>query len=176
MASEPKKRRDTKLSKWLRELLGRNAPIEFQEQAELLAGEPGKTNAEVIAEAVLAAAREGKQWAIELVHDRTEGKPVQAIKPDEGDRSVEERINDVTVQHLNDLANGLAAKLGDSGGGNTGGSQPVTVGADPAAESDDPEPDADAAGPGHPAAAPARKLLDLPKDSDRDSQDAQGQP
>ena len=164
---EQRKRRDTKLSKWLRELLGKNAPIEFQDQAELLSGEPGKTNAEIIAEAVVAAAREGKQWAIELVHDRTEGKPVQAIKPDDGDRSVEERINDVTVQHLNDLA----AKLG-----NAGDPPPAPVGADSVAEPDDPEPHADPSGPGHAAAAPARKLLDLPKDGDRDSQDAQGQP
>lgn len=167
MASEQRKRRDTKLSKWLRELLGRNAPIEFQDQVELLAGEPGKTNAEIIAEAVVAAAREGKQWAIELVHDRTEGKPVQALKPDEGDQSVEERINDVTVQHLNDLAASLA-------GAATGETAPLS--ADPEPEPDDPEPDADPAGPGHPAAAPARKLLDLPKDPDRDSQDAAGQP
>ena len=164
---EQRKRRDTKLSKWLRELLGRNAPIEFQDQAELLAGEPGKTNAEIIAEAVVAAAREGKQWAIELVHDRTEGKPVQAVKADEGDRSVEERITDVTVQHLNDLA----ARFADAGPAPAG-----PVGADSDAQPDDPEPHADAAGPGHTATAPARKLLDLPKDGHRDSQDAQGQP
>ncbi len=166
---EQRKRRDTKLSKWLRELLGRNAPIEFQDQAELLAGEPGKTNAEIIAEAVVAAAREGKQWAIELVHDRTEGKPVQAIKPDEGDRSVEERINDVTVQHLNDLA----VRFADGG---SGAAPAGPVGADSVAEPDDPESDAHATRPGDTAAAPARKLLDLPKDGDRDSQDAQGQP
>lgn len=164
---QARKRRDTKLSKWLRELLGRNAPIDFQDQAELLAGEPGKTNAEVIAEAVVAAAREGKQWAIELVHDRTEGKPVQAVKADEGDRSVEERINDVTVQHLNDLA----AKLG-----NIGDSPAPPLSADPQPEPDAPEPHANAAGSGHPAAAPAHKLLDLPKDEHRDPQDPQGQP
>jgi hypothetical protein len=161
-AENAKKRRDAKLSKWLRELLGRNAPIEFQIEADLLTGDPGKTNAEIIAEKVVEAAREGKQWAIELIHDRTEGKPVQAVKQDEGDRSVEERIEDVTVQHLNDLARKLAA-VGD------GGSSPLSA---DSPEPENPKPHEYGAGSAHKPAAPARSLLDLPQDRDRDSQDA----
>lgn len=155
MSDSAKKRRDTKLSKWLKELLGRNAPEVFQDIQELAEGYPGKTNAEVIAEKVIEAARDGKQWAIELVHDRTEGKPVQAVKPDEGDRTTEERIEDVTVHHLNDLARKLA-----------------TVGAGPDPESDDSGADRDQARPATDAPGAARNPLDLPEDGHRDSQDA----
>jgi hypothetical protein len=155
MAKE--KRRDTKLSKWLKEILGKNAPIEFQIEDDLLSGHPGRTNAEVIADAVIAEARKGKQWAIEVVYDRTEGKPVQAIKQDDGDRTFEERITDVTVKHLNDIAAHRSAPAAKP---------PVGADSPPPDDAGTAEP---AAVAGERPARPARDFLDLPQNGVGDS-------
>src|SRR5438309_1938024 len=104
MSDEKRKRRDRALSRWLKEILGRAAPIDFQDVDSMAGGDPGKTNAEVVAELIVREACKGERWAIEILADRTEGKPVQAVKQEGEDRSVEERIEDVTVAHLNDLA------------------------------------------------------------------------
>jgi hypothetical protein len=155
-----KKRRDAKLSRWLKELLGRNAPIEIQDIDELADGQPGKTNAEALAEIIVREAVVNKErWAIELIADRTEGKPVQAVKNDEGDRTTEERIADVTVAHLNQLA-GSVGKPGGAGDGQ----RPHAGTGEPA---EPPHPDR--ADPGDRAPRPARPLLDLPPDGDHDS-------
>lgn len=153
-----KKRRDTKLSLWLKQILGKAAPIEFQIINDLAEGDPGRTNAEVVAEKVVEAAREGKQWAIELCYDRTEGKPAQSAKADVDDTRVEERINDVTKQHLTILAEKLGA--------------PISAHTVPVAEESD---DGRRDHPGQRAAGPARSILDLPKDEAGDSQDAGGE-
>jgi hypothetical protein len=151
-----KKRRDVLLSKWLKTILGKSAPIDLQDTLAMANGDPGKTNAEIIAEHIVSEARDKKErWAIELIADRTEGKPIQAVKQDDGDRSTEERIEDVTRAHLNDLANVAL------------GIQPRPASAERAAES----PDGDEDSPGDDAAGPTRNPLDLPEDGDRDSED-----
>jgi hypothetical protein len=154
-----KKRRDVLLSKWLKTILGKSAPIELQDTMSMAHGDPGKTNAEIIAEHIISEARDKKErWAIELIADRTEGKPIQAVKQDDGDRSTEERIEDVTRAHINDLAN---AALG--------------IQSRPASAEREIEPaDGDEDRPGHGTTGTARNPLDLPEDGDSDSQDAGG--
>jgi hypothetical protein len=163
MSDEKRKRRDAKLSRWLKEILGRSAPIDVQSIDELAEGNPGKTNAEVLAEIVVREAVVNKErWAIELIADRTEGKPVSAAKDEGGDRTTEERIADVTVAHLNDLAArvGKPPVRSDDERADAGAAEPAE------------RPDADRPRPRDRTAPPARGLLDLPPDGDHDSQDA----
>jgi hypothetical protein len=70
-------------------MLGKSAPIDLQDTlTRWPMGDPGKTNAEIIAEHIVSEARDKKErWAIELIADRTEGKPIQAVKQDDGDRA-----------------------------------------------------------------------------------------
>jgi hypothetical protein len=149
-----KKRRDVLLSKWLKTLLGQGAPMELQDMDAMAMGDPGKTNAEIIAGHIVGEALKKERWAIELIADRTEGKPMQAVKQDDGDRSTEERIEDVTRAHLNDLARvalGVVSGAGD-------------------AERPAEPPDADEADPGDRPARPTRNKLDVPEDGDNDSE------
>ena len=43
-------------------------------------GLDGKPNIEVINDKVLQLARMGERWAVELIYDRIEGKPAQALE------------------------------------------------------------------------------------------------
>jgi hypothetical protein len=103
-----KKRKDRKLSHWLKVKLGSPAPMEYQDVQSMAEGKPQKLVGEVIADNIAREAMKGERWAIELSYDRTEGKPIQAVKEDTGERSVEERIEDVTKHHLNELASNSA--------------------------------------------------------------------
>jgi hypothetical protein len=154
MSDAKQKRRDASLAKWLKRLLGENAALECQDQDELLAGDPGRTNAEVVARIIVKKATVEQDWkAIELLADRTEGKPVQGQRLEDGsDRSVEERIEDVTRAHLNDLA--------------------AAVGADAVALPQAGELDRRAPDAADRPARPARNPLDLPEDGLGDSEDA----
>jgi hypothetical protein len=106
-----RKRKDKKLSHWLRFELQKPAPIEFQDTAAMAEGEPQLLGGEIIARNVVKEAMRGERWAIELCYDRTEGKPIQAVKDDASERGVEERLEDVTKHHLNELARSLGVAV-----------------------------------------------------------------
>lgn len=161
-----RKRKDTKVSRWLKRRLADPAPIEFQDIDAMAGGAPQKLVGEVIAENVTREAMKGERWAIELTFDRSEGKPIQAVKDDASDRSVEERLEDVTRHHLNQLA--LAA-----------GGEPLAaaVGADSLDAGDaDRERDERRADPGDDRPGTTRGLLDLPRDGGDDPEDPQDEP
>lgn len=62
------------------------------------------SNAEVLTRGLVAAALEGKQFAIEAVLDRYEGKPVRANQVQTADTTVEEQIDRQSVALLNQIA------------------------------------------------------------------------
>lgn len=145
--------RETRLSKYLRAILGTSAPIEFQDIAAMADGDTGKTNAEVIAEKVIQAARTGDKWAIEFIRDTAEGKPAATQQGDDGARRTEEKLRDVTKQHLNQFAESFAQ---------LGAPEPVAA---PAGDAG-PGKGEPAGPPVDPPAGPTRSLMDLPQDGD----------
>ena len=52
------------------------------------------------------------QWAVELIWGYVEGKPVQGSPKREDSRVIEERIDDITTQHLNSLTASFAKPAG----------------------------------------------------------------
>lgn len=154
------------VGKELRDLLGESAPIEFQDALSVdlmaLGDSRGKSNARVISEQVMDMARKGDKWAIDFIADRTEGKAAQAVKVDEGDRALDEALNDVTIKHLNELAHAINAA--------------DPVGANPLVAGEDRGGDGDGAGAAQRAAGTASPLLDLPEDGDRDTEDPGSEP
>lgn len=153
-------KQEVRISRRLRELLSQEAPPEFQETSGLAGGL--LTNGDLIANEVIKAALMGKEWAILMIRDGTEGKPGQATKDDTTDRTTEEALDDVTRKRLNDLA-----------GGNPGPSTPASPAGDTHSK---PEPkdsgvDPDRPRPPERTTGTARGLLDLPRDGDRHSED-----
>jgi hypothetical protein len=150
-----KPNRAKKLSRILKELSHLEAPGDLQDATALGMGGRKLTWNELIAAQILSAAAAGKQWAIELFRDQTEGKPAQAKSDDAGDRSADERLEDNLRHHLNRLV--------------PGGAEAVVVQPEPARP--DLGDDEGAPGPAERAPAPARSFLDLPEDGDRDPED-----
>ncbi len=105
------KRIKKRISDALKELVGSPAPVEmldaYPELVEQMAeGEPAPTIGRVIALKVLRYAMDGtrpNQWAVELVFDRVEGKAIQQQAGD-GREHIEERLDDISRKHLDDLA------------------------------------------------------------------------
>jgi hypothetical protein len=100
-----KRGRDAKLSNTSGKSWGKTPPWMFRTLAD---GSPGMT-AEALARLLVRLAVVDKErWAVEIVCD-------YRAQADQGDRSAEERIEDVTVRHLNDLAGDDGAGSGDDG-------------------------------------------------------------
>lgn len=117
-------------------------------QAAMSPGQKAPTYGDAIVFQLMDAAMQGREWAIEQVLDRTEGKPVQAVRQEDVDRTTNEMLNDVTTQLLNKFAaNKPAAKSGASS---------QTVSSDPSAGS------------------PATRLLHLSKNGASNPQDPPG--
>jgi len=55
-------------------------------------GPDGKQNIEIITEKVIHLARMGERWAAELIYDRLEGKPAQAVQLSGDDKGPPVRI------------------------------------------------------------------------------------
>lgn len=62
------------------------------------------TNAELIGAVVMREAHAGKQWAIEMVRDQTEGKPVRAAQVNNSEGEIEDQLDRVSAAALNRLA------------------------------------------------------------------------
>jgi hypothetical protein len=118
-----KKQREARLGRLLRDLLPLDAEAEFQGEGASLGG-PRLSNGAIIARQVMAAACAGKQWAIELVRDSTEGKPGQAVRDDSGDRQDVERLDSNLAAHLNGILTGDAPGSPVAPLGNDAGARP----------------------------------------------------
>lgn len=112
----------------IKRILGERVSVEFlqlyPDMVDAMAdGEPAPTWNDLITRKVVAAAADPKkvnQWAIEMIFERVEGRAVQAEPASDGGRAIEERLDDITQRHLNDLAaqfveaGGLAARPASS--------------------------------------------------------------
>ena len=74
------KKGDPRINKLGRSKGGKTIPAMLKRLTGEIDEETGKTKAELIGEKVVQAARKGERWAIELLWDRMEGKPRQAIE------------------------------------------------------------------------------------------------
>lgn len=75
-------------------------------------GIAGFTAAEVMAHKVMSLAiapEKANRWAIEMILDRTEGKPVSAEKKTDEGRHIERRLDEVTAAHLNEITEGVVS-------------------------------------------------------------------
>lgn len=144
------------LSKLLRDLLGRPVSIKnlsAKEVSELVEGFQVMNNGEALAEKLMQLAVQGKEWAIAIVLERTEGRAVQAAKEDGSDKTTEERLDYITTQHLNSLAKRHVERQQDE--------QPIAPVHEPAEVGSRPQ---------NVSAGPASKLLGLRKDGPDGSQ------
>ena len=144
------------LSKLLKDLLGKPVSIKnlsAAEISELVEGFQVMSNGEALAEKLMQLATLGKEWAIQIVLERTEGRAVQAAKEDGSDKTTEERLDYITTQHLNSLAKRHLERQQDE--------QRLPPPPEPAEVGGEPQ---------NVAAGPASKLLGLRKDGPNSSQ------
>ena len=104
------RRINRKLSEVLIEEMKKRAPFDLVEKypglVEAMAnGEKAFTLGEVIVHKllVLAADTKSNKWAVEMVFDRLEGKPVAGEQKSDKGRRIEERLDAITVEHLNEI-------------------------------------------------------------------------
>lgn len=144
------------LTKLLRSKLSEPCPPKLLPptmQAAMKVGGKTPTYGDAVVHQLLeAAVVDKREWAIEQILDRTEGKPVQAIRQEDSDRTTGEMLNDVTLKLLNRFASGIAP------------AKPAVNGSRPA--------DVEAA----PTGSPTSRLLFLPKDRPDNSKNSAGQP
>ncbi|MCC7147127.1 MAG: hypothetical protein IT443_11835 [Phycisphaeraceae bacterium] len=101
-----------KLSQLLADALGQKASSELLSQCpdllkQIQAGQEIPTIAELLVAKVVQLALDPakqNQWAVEMIFDRVEGKPVAGIAPDDQGRPIEDRLDDITGQYINELA------------------------------------------------------------------------
>ena len=85
-------------------------------ETKMAEGEAGFTAAEVLAHKVMSRAIDpdtNNKWAIEMILDRTEGKPVSAEKKSDEGRHIEERLDNITKGYLNEMAEGSYSAMKD---------------------------------------------------------------
>ena len=97
----PDDSKSSQISRVLKRLLG-EAPPELVEYG--VSGGSVPTNAEALAAVILKAALDGKQWAVELIRDGTEGKPIRAAQVNTSGAEVEEQLDRISTMRLNELA------------------------------------------------------------------------
>lgn len=93
----------TQLTKVLRRLLGQTPPRELMDVEGV--GQVA-TNAEALGAVILREALAGRQWAVEMMRDQTEGKPVRAAQVNNADNETEKMLDRVGQAQLNALAKG----------------------------------------------------------------------
>lgn len=93
----------TQLGRVLKRMLGETPPTGLLDIEGI-----GKlsNNAEALAAVIMKAALEGKPWAVEMVRDQTEGKPVRAAQVNNSDGEVESMLDRISTSKLNQIAKG----------------------------------------------------------------------
>jgi hypothetical protein len=90
----------TQLSRVLKRMLGEAPPSVLLSVDGI--GRVG-TNAEALGAIIQREAFAGKQWAVEMWRDQTEGKPVRAAQVNNTDQEVEDQLDRVSTAALNRL-------------------------------------------------------------------------
>ena len=107
------KSRKAQLAETLKRVLGQRATVELLKQcdpkmlADMSVGKQFPTVAELLVNKVVRLAldpNKSHQWAVELIFDRVEGKPVRGEMVRSEDRGIEDKLDAVTTEHLNRLA------------------------------------------------------------------------
>lgn len=96
--------RGSQLSAVLKRMLGDAPPSELLAVGGIT--QVG-SNAEALAAVVMRLALEGKQWAVEMVRDQSEGKPQRGVQVDDTGPKVESFLDRISTARLNDLAKGV---------------------------------------------------------------------
>lgn len=107
-----KNKEKAQLNARLEALLGKTATRQLMEDAgidltEYNAGTPLPKIADLVVYEVVKMALKGKEWAIQLAYDRTEGKTPTGQQTKEDGRILEERLDTVTQAHINALAESI---------------------------------------------------------------------
>jgi hypothetical protein len=173
-----------KLAETLKELLGQIASAKLLAEVdpellkELTAGKTAPTIAELVVKKVIRLALDPKtqcQWAIELIFERVEGKAVQGSPLREDGRMIEDRLDDITREHLNSLAATFAKQATNDLITDNAGTEEPTKGTplapddagqrppDPPCQPPDPPAEPPAEQTSQPTPGPAARLLDLSK-------------
>lgn len=92
----------SQLSDILKRMLGEAPPPALL--MEIQGVEQAGTNAEVLGAVIMGQAIAGKQWAVELVRDQTEGKPQRAAQEGNAPKETEDFLDRVGKNHLNEIA------------------------------------------------------------------------
>lgn len=92
---------NSQLSRILKRMLGEAPPAALMDDPAI---GRAATNAELIGAVVMREAHAGKQWAIEMVRDQTEGKPVRAAQVNNSEGEIEDQLDRVSAAALNRLA------------------------------------------------------------------------
>lgn len=160
---------DENLAKLLKQVGHERVPVESldKDSMQLVAeGHPSPSFHQLLCKTLWRMAIAGEQWAATLVLAYAIGRPGVQEKTDGQARSADEKLNDATKHHLNRLARSIATSI------NTGVSKSGRVEKTKRAEGGPGEGvsvPAKPPVPSNPTAAPARRILDLPKDRDRDT-------
>lgn len=101
------------LSGILKKMLGERASSELLKQCDpelakqLTPGMELPTVADLVAKKIIKLALDPEkayQWAVEILFDRMEGKAAQGVPIKADSRVLENKLNDITTQHLNSIA------------------------------------------------------------------------
>ena len=104
-----KRKQGDKIGSYLRKLLAEKGEVKHQPAG--LNGPATLTNAELLARKLLDRALSSTdQWAVQTIIERAEGKAVAAERIIEQDTSTEEKLSDVTRQHLNALTKQITSE------------------------------------------------------------------
>lgn len=149
-----------KLTEHIKSLLGQRATGELLKEvdpallAEMQADAEMPTLAALVAKKVIRLAldpQKSHQWAVELIMDRTEGRAVQGAPPKEDGRIIQEKLDNLTREHINSLTTKFAEVTAAS-----------------VKEFEESQPSDDDAGP-------AARLLDLPRNGISSPKEAEGE-
>lgn len=104
------------LSERLEAYLGQKASRELIEEVdkellkELTPGAPMPKIADMIVHRLVKSALSGKEWALQAVYDRMEGKAPIGVQAKDDGRALEDKLDGITTQHLNTLASSVTGK------------------------------------------------------------------
>jgi hypothetical protein len=96
----------TQLSSILKRMLGEQVPQELLDLSGIKTTGDIATCGEALGAIIMRQALEGRQWAVEIIRDQTEGKPVRAAQVSKDDGEVEQMLDRVSMKRLDKLVKG----------------------------------------------------------------------
>ena len=156
----------SKLLPLIRAKLTQPGPDTFQKIDPSTGNLGQRTEAELLVDALFHAARNGERFALEMIFFSVDGKPATAEKQIDADTTVEDKLDDVTREHLNRLSGYTKPRLAREYQDQLR-SDAESAGDSEVGEAEDSAPDV--------PASPAREDLGVPTNGAGDPQVAGGQ-